>query len=57
MKNQQYSKFAKMLETKGRLEKFILEHNLRQEVAEVTNPNDYVIHMIIEAPNLSLIHI
>ena len=55
MKNQQYSKFAKMLETKGRLEKFILEHNLRQEVAEVTNPNDYVIHMIIEAPNFTRI--
>ena len=55
MKNQQYSKFAKMLETKGRLEKFILEHNLRQEVAEVTNPHDYVIHMIIEAPNFTRI--
>ena len=55
MEKPQFSKFARILDSKGRLEKFILEHDLRQEVAEVTNQNDNVLHMIIEAPNFTRI--
>lgn len=50
-------KFVKTLDSKGRLEKFILEHNLRQEIAEVTNQNDNALHMIIEAPNFTRISV
>lgn len=55
MEKPQFSIFGRTLDSKGRLEKFILEHNLRQEVAEVTNQNYNVLHMIIEAPNFTRI--
>ncbi|MGJ0148330.1 hypothetical protein ACR56S_11825 [Staphylococcus hominis] len=52
-----FSFFTQTLESKGRLEEFILRYNLRQEIAQAIIKGNDVIEMVIEAPNHTRINV